>query len=188
MGISWKLDHFLTFMMSSSIIQDLPFGEKKTEIVVWIWNKNSQRYTYIHSRADRKTIPQLLNWNGIQFTFESQYTQYRILNVCSASTRKSLQGLDYLSAEGTKAFEDIIEVTDTLGENFKNGSLWSKEITRNLKLAKCYFKGDYTVSVFIFLWIINKYNCKGLERIDPIVNKIPPPFWIVRSHRPLWTQ
>ena len=31
----------------------------------------------------------------------------RILSECSASVRKSLQGLDYFAAEGARAFDDL---------------------------------------------------------------------------------
>ena len=47
-----------------------------------------------------------------QFKTFSQRTMLRILFVCSASVRKSLQGLDYFAAEGAKAFEDLIAVVD----------------------------------------------------------------------------
>jgi hypothetical protein len=70
----------------------------------------------------------------------------RILDVCSASTRTSLQGLDYFSAEGAKAFDDMVAVVDKLGDVYERGLTWSKEHIRKLKLAKRYFKSDYKVS------------------------------------------
>jgi hypothetical protein len=42
----------------------------------------------------------------------SRSSLWRILNVCSASIRKSLQGLDYFTADGAKAFHDVQEVID----------------------------------------------------------------------------
>ena len=40
----------------------------------------------------------------------------RILDVCSASTRTPLQGLDYFTAEGGKAFDDMVAVVEELGD------------------------------------------------------------------------
>ena len=67
-------------------------------------------------------------------------------DVCSASTLTSLQGLDYFSAEGGKAFDDMVTVVDKLGDVYELGLTWSKEQIRKLKLAKRYFKSDYKVS------------------------------------------
>lgn len=52
----------------------------------------------------------------------------RVLKVCSASVRKSLQGLDYLSAEGAKAFDDVEEVVEKLGDEFGRGHTWAKNL------------------------------------------------------------
>ena len=64
----------------------------------------------------------------------------RILNVCSASVRNSLQGLDYFTAQGAKAFDDL--ENDKLGDNCGMGSSWAKEKMAQLKAAKRYLKGD----------------------------------------------
>lgn len=55
-------------------------------------------------------------------------------------------GLDYFSAEGGKAFDDMIAVVDKLGDVYELGLSWSREQIRKLKLAKRYLKGDYKVS------------------------------------------
>ena len=34
----------------------------------------------------------------------------RVLSECAATVRKSLQGLDYFAANGSKAFEDLAEL------------------------------------------------------------------------------
>jgi hypothetical protein len=61
--------------------------------------------------------------------------------------------LDYFSAEGAKAFDDLVEVADKLGDNYENGLSWSKDVISMLKLAKRYFKEDYKVIVGILLLI-----------------------------------
>ncbi|CAH3040100.1 unnamed protein product, partial [Pocillopora meandrina] len=47
-------------------------------------------------------------------------TMTRILSECSASLRKSLQGLDYFAAEGARAFNDLSCSRTSFGE-------WSKK-------------------------------------------------------------
>ena len=38
----------------------------------------------------------------------------RVLSTCSASVRKSLQGLDYFISDGGKAFDDLLKLVDKL--------------------------------------------------------------------------
>lgn len=75
----------------------------------------------------------------------SEKTMLRILSECSASVRKSLQGLDYFAADGSKAFEDLAEVVKGLpaiGLEQK----WEHDVQDSLKAAKMYLKGDYKVN------------------------------------------
>ena len=66
----------------------------------------------------------------------SHSSLWRILNVCSASTHTSLQGLNLFSAEGAKAFDDLVAVVDKLGDVYELGLTWPKDKTEKLKLAK----------------------------------------------------
>ena len=79
----------------------------------------------------------------------SRSTLLKVLSVCSASTRKSLQGLDYVSAAGAKAFDELEEVIDKLGDNYGKGFAWAKVQKEKLHLAKRYLKGDYKVRLFL---------------------------------------
>ena len=63
----------------------------------------------------------------------------RILTVCSASVRKSLQGLDYISSAVGQAFDDLAEVVNRLGDKFM-GMTWAREQKERLKSAKRYLK------------------------------------------------
>ena len=138
-----QLSHFVNFITSSHIIQDLPFGEKKLKL----------------STSEELTIPNVIR-TVIPAQIISQYeelcseegfkpmgrsTLYRVLSVCSASVRKSLQGLDYISAQGAKAFEELEQVTEKLGDSFGLGLSWAREKTEQLKAAKRYLKGDFKV-------------------------------------------
>ena len=72
----------------------------------------------------------------------------KVLNVCSASTRKSLQGLDYISAAGAKAFDKLEKIVDKLGDDNGMGFTWAKVQKEKPQLAKRYLKDDYKVRVF----------------------------------------
>ena len=74
----------------------------------------------------------------------SHSTLCRILKVCPASVRKSIQGLDNVSAEGAKAFDE------TGGGNHRKGLCWARDQNEKLKLAKRYLKGDFKVGVCKF--------------------------------------
>ena len=79
----------------------------------------------------------------------SRSTLLKVLSVCSASTRKSLQGLDYVSATGAKAFDELEEVVDNLGDDYEKDFTWAKVQKEKLQLAKRYLKGYYKVRLFL---------------------------------------
>ena len=129
-----KLDHFLTFITSPYVMQDLPFGEKtlklssKTEIKI---------PNVVRTMIPEQIVQQYqLYCHETGFVPMSRTTLCRILKVCSASVRKSLQGLDYVSAEGAKAFDELADVIDKLGDNYGKGLSWAKDQSEKLKMAK----------------------------------------------------
>ena len=142
-----QLDHFLDFITSAHIVQDLPFGEKTLKL--------STKEEIAVPNVIRTLIPERIVQQYNAFCCESGFvpmarsTLIAILNVCSASTRNSLQGLDYFTAQGAKAFEDLEGVVEEIGEKCGKGSLWVKEKKEQLKSAKRYLKGDYKVLVFL---------------------------------------
>ena len=108
-----KLDHFLSFITSTHIVQDLPFGEKSLKL--------SSSAVIKVPNVIRSIIPEHIIEQYKGYCLESGFTPIscsmlcRILNVCSATVRKSLQGIDYVAAEGAKAFEgakDLVTSTE----------------------------------------------------------------------------
>lgn len=137
-----QLDHFLGFITSQQVIQDLPFG---------------QRYLHLSSGKVLETpnvikcmIPQRIINQYKQFCSEvnfqpfSDSTMERILSSCGATVRKSLQGLDYFAAEGAKAFDDLESVVDNLC-NFGLERQTGNQLSKSLKAGKQYLKDDYKV-------------------------------------------
>ena len=139
-----KLDHFICFITSQHIVQDLPFGEKKltlsTNEVITIPN-------IIRSIVPERIVKQYQQYcSETNFSPLSRSTLLRILEVCKASVRKSLQGLDYIAASGATAFDDLLEAVEKLGD-LGMGMSWAKEIKKQLALGKRYLKSDYKVIV-----------------------------------------
>ena len=77
---------------------------------------------------------------------------FRILSECSASVRKSLQGLDYFAAEGSRAFDDL---SDIVRQTANSGDS-EAALQENLKAGKLYLKGDFKVinCWYIKAWVI----------------------------------
>ena len=121
----WIKVPLVEFVTSARVVQDLPFGEKalkqtSTEIKI--------------PNIIRTSIPEQIVIMETGFSLPlSRSGLCRILQVCSASTCTSLEGLDYFSAEGTKAFVELIGIVDKLGDEYKLGLSWSKEQNRKLK-------------------------------------------------------
>ena len=68
----------------------------------------------------------------------------RVLSECSASVRKSLQGLDYFAAEGARAFDDLVALVRQIGE-LGSDKEWKTTVVQALITSKQYLKGDYKV-------------------------------------------
>jgi len=141
-----QLDHFLSFITSSHLVQDLPFGQNMLTL--------SSEKTIEIPNVIRTLIPQRIACQYKQYCHEtgfkpfSERTMLRILAECKASVRKSLQGLDYFAAEGTRAFEDLESLVRQLSE-LGLGKESDAIDNQSLKTAKLYLKGDFKVLVVL---------------------------------------
>ena len=89
-----KLDHFLTFITSTHIVQDLPFGEKILKLST---REQMKIPSVVRTLIPEQIVRQYQGYcQDIGFEPASRSTLCRILRVCCASVRKSLQGLDYI--------------------------------------------------------------------------------------------
>ena len=138
-----QLDHFLSFITSPHLVQDLPFGERNLEL--------SSGKIIAVPNIIRTMIPERIVTQYIQYCTETNFkalsrsTLLRILQECSASVRKSLQGLDYFAAEGTRAFEDLRSIVHEISLLRADGVDWENVMKDSLKAGKLYLKGDYKV-------------------------------------------
>lgn len=139
-----ELDHFLTFITSPYIIQDLPFGEKFPKLSS---GEVVQTPNVIRVSVNERIINQYLQCcNETRRDPLSRSTLRGILSACRASTRKSLKGLDYFVSEGCKAFGDLHELTDKLADcGLETNEIQNLET--KLKARKNYLKIDFKVSL-----------------------------------------
>lgn len=142
-----QLDHFLGFITSPHLVQDLPFGKRNLKL--------STGQLIEVPNVIRTMIPQRIVQQYTQYCKENDFvplgerTMLRILSHCSASVRKSLQGLDYFAAEGGRAFDELVELLEfTLLHGANHSSV--SQLQHRLKAAKLYLKGDFKVIFFIY--------------------------------------
>ena len=141
-----QLDHFLSFITSPHLVQDLPFGQKTLKL-------SSGKLIEIPN-VIRTMIPQRIARQYSHYCEETNFkpfserTMLRVLAECKASVRKSLQGLDYFAADGARAFEDLDNLVRQLGD-LGLGNEWQVQHVELLKAAKSYIKGDFKVTLFV---------------------------------------
>ena len=138
---SLQIEHFIAFITRSLIV--LPFGERS----ITLSNKQTIKIpNVIRTMIPERVIKQYLTYcNESGFKPLSRSTLLRILAVCPASVRKSLQGLHYVSSAGAQAFEDMADIVERLGDAGQ-GMGWTKDLQSRIRAGKRYLKSDYKVS------------------------------------------
>ena len=141
---SAQIDHFITFITSSHVVQDLPFGEPTITL--------STREAIKVPNMIRTLLPERIVKQYHSYCEEAWFkalgrsTLLRIFSICAASVRNSLQGLDYISSSGAQAFDDLCDAAETLG-GIRQGMGWSKVQQNRPRESKRYLKSDYKVNV-----------------------------------------
>ena len=132
-----QIEHFIMFITSPHIMQDLPFGQRSIVL--------SDKTTIKVPNVFRTLIPERVAQQYTAYCDEcnfralSRSTLLRVSSVCSASSRKSLQGFDYISSSGAQAFDNLAEVAEKLGDAGK-GMLWVKNVQNRLHAANLTLK------------------------------------------------
>lgn len=135
-----QLDHFLDFITSPHMILDLPFGHRLLSL-----SDGSVLETpnLIRTMIPERIVAQYTQYcSEVCFTPFSRSTMLRILSSCAATVRKSLQGLDYIAADGGKAFDDLVAMLPKLRSDDR---MWISRWQKVLKESKQYIKADYKV-------------------------------------------
>ena len=139
-----KTDHFLEFISTSSLLQDVSYGTKTIKL------DSGEKLLVpaaIRTLIPSRIIKQYQSYcDSVDFKPYSERTLFRILEACSASKQISLQGLDYIATEGNEAFEKIKHIVSLLGDNGVELT-WADKITKDLKASKRYLKTDYKTHI-----------------------------------------
>lgn len=108
-----QLEHFIEFIVSPHICTDLPFGEKELHLST---GETLLIPLTIRNLAPQRIVQQYYNYckeyYDDNFRPLNESTLFAILNACAASIRRSLSGLDSISAEGSTAFDFLISTID----------------------------------------------------------------------------
>lgn len=127
----------MSFLTSPHVIQDLPFGKRYLYLS---GGKIIETPNVIQTMVNQRVIDQYQQYY-LETNFKpfSASTMQCILVLCSTTVRKSLQGLDYLSAKGTKALEDLATIAESLTTHGSNNPT-TKRLEKVFKEGKQYLK------------------------------------------------
>ena len=120
------------------VLQDVAYGTRKLKL--------DSGETILMPNVIRTAIPSRIIaqynefCNSTEFQPASDSTLFKILNVCSASKQKSMQGLEYIATEGAQAFDSLTEIVDDLFDTGNADEAWKKGVKDKLKVARRYLK------------------------------------------------
>ena len=109
-----QVEHFIEFIASEHVCRDLPFGDRCLKL-----SNGTELFT---PNTIRNMIPTRIirhyyifcEENSPDFRPLGQSSLYSLLDMCKASTRKSLQGINYFAADAGEAFDSIEKLIDEL--------------------------------------------------------------------------
>ena len=132
-----KVRDLIEFFSRSTSLQDEAFGTKTLKL-------SSGEKIPIPSVVRAMTAPKIIylcheecREHGEEPLKER--TCFRLLEVCSASKQKSLQGLDNTSTTDEEAFETIASIVENLGRHGVRAT-WTRHTLRSLSAGKNYLK------------------------------------------------
>lgn len=138
-----KVDHFIDFINRPYFYQDVAFGTR----TLTLDEGSKMTMPNIIRTVTRSTMVMQYQQYCKEEAFEpiSRSTMYRILEVREASQRKSLCGLDNISAEGVSAFGRLSAIMDELcevGANKEDMTSLQNRLNDGMKYLKTTFKRD----------------------------------------------
>ncbi len=153
-----RIDHFMDFITSPHVMKDLPYGSKHMKL--------SNGMTVEIPNVVRAMVPERIVAQYMSFCNENKYPLYsrstylRILDDCTATTRKALAGVDNFQSAGIEAYDDLESIVDQI-RPFKETS-WGKDTQKKLLETKQYLKSEFRVR--LFLMILAMHGVKTTNR------------------------
>ena len=135
-----KVKEFVYFISRFTFLQDVAFGTKTLKL-------SSGESLPISALVRTMTTTKIVHLYQEECKRENkeplkERTCFRIMEVCSASKQKSLQGLDNTSTAGAEAFQTLESLVYTLVKNGA-GVTWGRDIGRALTAGRQYLKVEY---------------------------------------------
>ncbi|KAL9967966.1 hypothetical protein ACROYT_G026285 [Oculina patagonica] len=135
-----KVKDFVYFISRSTFLQDVAFGTKTLKL-------QSGESIPIPALVRTMTATKIVHLYQEECKAENKIplkerTCFRLIEVCSASKQKSLQGLDNTSTAVAEAFETLEKLVTNLAGNGA-GLAWGHEIERALTAGRQYLKGEF---------------------------------------------
>ena len=109
---SVQTDHFLHFILQPGVLQDVAFGTKSL--------KPDSGDRIIIPAVVRTILPTRIIEHYIRYCTQQQFAPagerslHRILDTCSATMQKSLQGLDNINAKAAEEVNNVIKIIKSL--------------------------------------------------------------------------
>ena len=136
-----KVDNFIEYISRPEFVQDVAFGTKTLKL------DSGEKIiipAVIRTVIRSRIIRQYLDYCKEQeFQPASQSSLYRMIEVCSASMQKSLQGLDNTTAEGANAFDHLFSMLEDLADQ----GIRVTAPHKLLKDGKRYLKNDFKTHI-----------------------------------------
>ena len=127
-----KMEHFLEFLLSRGLLQDVAYGVNKIKFDSGEQPKVANAILtmkYSHTIAFYKDICQEINYSAMSDT-----SLWRVLHRINPSQRKALAGLDDFTAAGMNGFQVLLGITEK----------WKyQDIAKSLHKGKRYLKSNY---------------------------------------------
>ena len=144
--VQGKLEDVILFITSPDVLQDVPFGERLLKLSTGEVIKTPNMVRMMIPERIVQQYQQYCSERG--FKPMSKRTLHRVLDECSASVRRPVEGLDNFSAQGTDAFDYLDKLVDKLVDCCKT-EVWAREMKQKLRSSKQYLKSEYKVFYFI---------------------------------------
>ncbi|CAF3154566.1 unnamed protein product [Rotaria sp. Silwood2] len=158
-----QVGHFLEFVVSPCVTTDIPFGKKTLKLTT---GKTLEVVNTIRNTISTRIIQQYHSYchettNG-EFKPLSDSSLYAILEGCSASTRKSMSGIDNYAANGSTAFDNLKKICDEFAI-FHVPVDTIVQLQKALQQCRNYIKIDYKTHVSTSSTIADHCSTFGLS-------------------------
>uniref|UniRef100_A0AC34FWI5 C2H2-type domain-containing protein n=1 Tax=Panagrolaimus sp. ES5 TaxID=591445 RepID=A0AC34FWI5_9BILA len=140
---------FVDFITSPFVMVDLPFGTKKAKLSSGEKFEIPNTLRKHHKREIINMFHKYLIEMDRSDVKLSYSTMNKILDICVASQKISMQYVDYFVANGDEAFDSLFEIMDSLDKSGLVEETWKKDLRQLFLEAKNYLKTDYRMNVKI---------------------------------------